>query len=618
VKIHLPEPPKLDDSIESDAPVTGEEVQARVRRFAVLRAAQRALSPSTAEPLDQTEFAVIRGIREHLGALTQRLEAEEPAQATPLRDELQLLDGALAGYAHSLLALLERIPLAQLRASLAPDTHEQRVEVAALLELCLDAEPTPSRHLRAVDFLVTLLSVTQRDGRWVVELDPANLNDTVRARCEQAGYIDTNVETRIVSRFREAADRVASGPSEAAVMEEMSAYKVDIASFYFVPAVLRCIVGYNAAARNHIGDRLRRGRAADAEIDDELGCFAPLARHDPRAAGSPAGSGLPAHEHPGVLALQEAIRHRLLEAQAVEGHAERIASQLDLSWLEREDREAFLDPSRDGAQRMIRMSVVLGHLAMCLRESARDAEALGLHESQIDAWICALGDEVQHEIDTRIRENSYEGALHLGAVKSRFLAAVLLVARRRLGRRKRGAEVDSFSREALDLVRQHLERERFHRANPIFMDLLGGGWRRTVALATIFLVVGGLGLAEWMPSSDPRAVSTLEKWQARDISPLLASAYRDYAHEDSVFVGTVLPRWFELSPDERRETAEAIRAKVQGRGVDEIMLFDEHRVLQAHWFEGRWRGAHAWKPEGSASPGSSMPRLRAPRAAPRR
>jgi hypothetical protein len=610
MKLQLHDPPKLEDAIAGEAPVTRDDVVARVRRFAVLRAAQRALTPSSTEPIDTTESGVISGIRRRLGALTARFDACDGAALPESRldDELRALDDALAGFARSLLAIVEKISLAQLRASLSGQTHPQRVEVAALLQLCLEGEPTPSRYLRVVDFLVTLLSTGMRDGKWVVEIDPANLNDTVRNRCALTGYIDTAVEARIVSRFQGAAERVASGPGDVAIMEEISAYKVDVASFYFNPAILRCIVGYNVAARNHFEERMRRGREMDAAIDDELGLFAPLVDQDPRAGTDPAAGLLPPHESPGVLAVQEAIRRRLQQAELARGPAERIAEGLDLDWLAEAERSALLEPEHEDIGRIVRLTVVLGHLAMSLPEHEPEFTALGLREGHLDAWICALGDEVQAQIDTLIRDNRYDGAVRLGDVKSRYLAAVLLVARRRLGRR--GAhrdEADNLERDAIGLVREHLERERFNKRPPVFNDLFGGGWRRTLALSAVGLLVAFLAIIEIVPSSHPRKIRELEHWQARDISTVLTSAYRDYADDRSMFVGILAPHWSELAPNTRYQHAEVIRTKVLERGVEEVLLFDEDRVLQAHYFEGAWRTTLGWESGSRSGPRSYGP-----------
>jgi len=84
---------------------------------------------------------------------------------------------------------------------------------------------------------------------------------------------------------RSAAEELARSENAAAVIREVSAYKAEVAGFYFVPSILRCIVGYRVAARNYIQSLVQRGRQLDAEIDGDFGLLAPLQRDDPRARG---------------------------------------------------------------------------------------------------------------------------------------------------------------------------------------------------------------------------------------------------------------------------------------------------------------------------------------------
>jgi len=307
---------------------------------------------------------------------------------------------------------------------------------------------------------------------------------------------------------------------------------------------------------------------------------------------------LPAHEAPGVLSVQECIRRRLLETEMREGPAARIASLLDLSWLASSERNAFLRPEDEGPLRIVRLTVLLGHLAVSLPHCQQDFAALGLHEAQLDAWIVGLGDEVQREINTLIQE-SYESAVRLGDTKSRFLAAVLIAARRRHDPdRKRGAadEGAAFYRDAIRLVREALERDRWNKPQAMFFDLFGGGWRRTAALGATLLAVGTVGFVTFFPSRGPRGIHELSERRVHDLSPLLESAYRDYAKTGSMFVATVSDDWLELDAEQRRVSAEKMRSRLAQDGVSELMLFDGRRVLRAHYKQGEWR-VRAWDEE---------------------
>ncbi len=599
----LPEPPKLEETSRAVEGVTRDDVQARVRRFASLRGAHRALTPSCREEASDADLDALRSIREQLRGLVERFESSgatddgEPRASAAGHDDLVSLDGSLDGYARLLLAKLDAISLPQLRASLTGGSDAERVEIAALLELCMQSETTPSRHLAVVDLLVTLLAAKERDGVWFVETDPPNLNEAVRERCWEAGSCEPGAEAMIVKRFQHAAERLSQVEEAGPILAEISAYKNEIAGFFFVPSVLRCIVGYNVVARNHFEARVRRSREADSAFDEELGDF------EGRGAALEAGPGgseaplLPPDECPGILAVQEAVQRRVLRADAVSGPASRLAERLDLSWLGEPERQAFAASGDDPLARTVRLTVVLGHLAMVFPESRADCTALGLHESQLDSWICSIGEEVQSRINELIRSD-YAGALQLGETKSRFLQAVLLLARRRSDPSRQrwsgSGEPDTFRRDALAFVREYLERERLKRQK-LFVDLMGGGWRRTVALAAVLLLVSWVGFLHVKPSG-PRGIQNFSARQARDVSPFLESAYRDHARQGSMFVAIVGEAWNELDANGRRTAAEKIRGRMGDEGVDEILLYDADRVLVAHFKQGSWRNQRAWTP----------------------
>jgi hypothetical protein len=296
-----------------------------------------------------------------------------------------------------------------------------------------------------------------------------------------------------------------------------------------------------------------------------------------------------------VIAVQEAIARRLAGDELPVSAASRIAARLDLSLLEHADREAFAS-GLDEATRLPRMTVVLGHLAMVAAENKRDLEALGLHDSQLDAWICELGDELQFATHKMLRED-LQGALHLGDTKSRFLTAVLLVARRRHGADRKGGgrdDTDAFARQAIGLVRAYLREQQLRKPPRPFVDLLGGGWRRTVALTLASLVVAWIGIQPLLPTG-PRPTQELTDAHVRDLSPYFASAYRDHAKEGSMFVATVNEHWNELSSVEKRHEAEEVMTKLYERNVAEFLLYDPDHVLIAHYRGGRWQSARAWQ-----------------------
>ena len=578
-------PPETDSpkpaAEASNAPPTRDVVSLRVKRFATLRAAHRALAPSSSQTLIQLEAGVAAPLREKLRLLAAAYtgEAASPMSSAP---DLAEVDAEQAAYRKALLDVLDGLALQQLRSSLSGETHVQRVEVTGLLRLCLEAEPQLHRYICQVDFLITLLCASLRDGRWVVDVDPLELNDEVVRRGQNVSDLPPDQRSAIAARFDEAARRLELAEDPTALTRQTSSYKREIALHYFVPEILSSVVRYNIAARNHWEDRARRGREVDARIDDELGLFAPLLDEDPRSRRTGDG-GLPAHEAPGVLAVQQAICERLSGRTRTRGFTERragerVAASLDLESLTQVERQAMASSDSEGPERLIRMAVVLGHMSMVAPEHGGDLTELGIHESQLDVWVRDLSQEVRREIDSLVSARKFEGAERLGDIESRFLRAVRVVVKRRPEAAGTG--------QATRLLRQQLSRQKLDGQPPLFMDLLGGGWARTAVLgvAAVLLVLTPV-VSLW--SSDPREVSTISSSELRRLSPVLETGYRDHA-ANSVFVGLLSGRWGDATRDERRKHADILRDRLEERGVRELVLVDAERVVQAHWRGDRW------------------------------
>jgi hypothetical protein len=276
--------------------------------------------------------------------------------------------------------------------------------------------------------------------------------------------------------------------------------------------------------------------------------------------------------------------------------ASRIAADFDIEWLEEPERVSFLESDGEGIHRLVRMSIVLGHLASVMPDHPGEFASLSLHAAQLDSWICRLGDEVQGRMNELIVEH-FGGAQALADVRSRFLTAVLLVARRRRGAGRSSGGTDNeaaeFDRNALDLVREYLKRQRVNGAQPMFLDFLGGGWRRSIGIAAVCLLVLW-AVSSSLTGGGPREIHEFSKREARRVSPHLTSAYRDHAESGSMFFAVAAPSWMTMAPDQKQRVAESIVYKLKESGVDEFMIFDGDRMLQAHYQHGVWRTDRAW------------------------
>ena len=133
------------------------EVVARVRRFAALRAAQRALTPSVRSPESLPTAGPLRAIRDQLRALLEAVESPSGGATAFGEADLPGIDDALDGYARQLRMVADGVSMPQFRASLPEAAQAQRGEVLALLDLLIEDDEPLDARLRLVDYLVTLL-----------------------------------------------------------------------------------------------------------------------------------------------------------------------------------------------------------------------------------------------------------------------------------------------------------------------------------------------------------------------------------------------------------------------------------------------------------------------------
>jgi hypothetical protein len=75
-------------------------------------------------------------------------------------------------------------------------------------------------------------------------------------------------------------------------------------------------------------------------------------------------------------------------------------------------------------------------------------------------------------------------------------------------------------------------------------------------------------------------------------SPYMQSAYRDRKGTGRRVVGTIDPRWTALEPEERVEVARAMAQRLRLRAVQELMVYDDRRLLQIHYAGGELRIPH--------------------------
>ena len=163
------------------------DVRGRLKRYAALRAALRAVSPAFPP---ETSGALQERAQELSGRLRRAASPDEQPEAaaqTPLHVELDQIDKAWEEFARELLSLVSDLPLSQLRATLPAVQESNPEEVLALLDLCVADERALGERWNLLDYLVTLASTETDDGRKRVALDPATLTPSLEALCAATG-----------------------------------------------------------------------------------------------------------------------------------------------------------------------------------------------------------------------------------------------------------------------------------------------------------------------------------------------------------------------------------------------------------------------------------------------
>jgi hypothetical protein len=239
---------------------TPQKLEARIRRYLRVRAADRAVAFATRfrDSIDAGRCArraaeALRGELRHRGG-------DAPAL------DLSALDACLEDYGAAVQAVVSATPLAQFRATIAAALELQRAEVGAFLDFCLQDANTALARIDLVDFLVTALCTSTQNGMRQVVRDPTRLTRRLTAVSEAvAGQLGAEADAA-AARLREATGRLADLEDVADQVAEMRALKQALGRAFFAPEVLRAMVAWNVAVANHFQTLLDAERQADKDL----------------------------------------------------------------------------------------------------------------------------------------------------------------------------------------------------------------------------------------------------------------------------------------------------------------------------------------------------------------
>jgi hypothetical protein len=582
-------------------------VAGRVRRYAMLRAAQRALSPIRSLPGRLPGEDTLRQIRLRLGELAedQREGADVSAEAATETDRsavLADLDRMLADVAREFRSIAAEISFAELRANLPRLRESQPHEVVALLDLCLEDEEDAAQFVNVVDYLATLLATEFRRGERVLGTDPVMVSGHLRESCERFGGHDPDEVRAHVQALEEIIRELNQAESVDPVMERGRALKTQLGRLIFVPEIFRKIVEYNIVAANRIEDDLEAERTLHGIDLDETGTLdvvsvpsrptKDLTAEPDAEPESPEVHEPELRERRIIEEVAEAVGHRLLGTGPGAGRAQAIAEALDLAFLKPWERQVVTQENGGDAE-LAREVVIVGLMLRQLDDLRDKLQEIGFPPQRLEEhWLPHLDAQVQSAIAERLRASEHAEAKRLAQTRARFLFRILEARRRAApppdaeqapanaylqewqtgGSPERQAESPSAAPGPAPLPATST-RGRFAKARPIALAATLAG----------LLVVAAL---QFGISTDSRSVDLLPASLLVQLSTHLESGYRDGAGLGPRFFGTVSQDWNGLSATSQQEEALQIADRLRWSGVEEVMLFDKGRRLVARSLRG--------------------------------
>ncbi len=538
------------------------KIRGRTQKFTSLRAAQRALA-RIVHP------AVLSDVREQgrqllieLQALSEWRKGGDPDFAG--------VDALLADQTTQTLELIGRVEFSQLHAKAHRLCLDHPDEVCSLVDVLTEGDLSQDKNLRLLEYLITMLSVEEWNGRRTLVKEPTEIAPGLRALTRQA-LADPSIDAEASERFLEdAMSRLIRGTDHHVIRDEVRDYKQKLGRDFLHPRILPRVAAYNVAMWNQVAARIDGDLAVD-QLADEL--LADLPQQDVAADALTAPAAGTATQVLGSAAFESlvvAFQVRVRGDAVSDETARRIVETFSLDGLRPMEVEALESDDTDPVTTSIRRAVVLGRI-LRQSEALRDRlEAIGLDPLHLEAdGLEELTGEMTAMGRKLFLDSRYDDAFALSEAKTRNLAA--LSARLRGGADGGG----TLRRDAPGIpagVRAY--RTRFD-------------WNLTPG--RISAIVGGIvGFALLMFTVSPLRsdVAIVSSRALSHVSPFLESGRR-YAHEGQVrFVGELSPAWNYLGTSERREVASEIAEYFAAGGVETVILRGRGNSLLARWEDG--------------------------------
>jgi hypothetical protein len=547
------------------------------------------------------DFTLGRTIREALSRLsnqTDELEELSDGDRFLFTSALENVDRELEEAAKHLLGCADEVGPAQLRSTLPRLIEQHPGEVLALLELLLEVREGIEARLPTIEYLVTLLSTIERDGRRSIGRDPVTLSpilEQLALDIAEHAVVDTSA---FELELFQASALESGDESMAEVAVRMRGMKLELGINCLMPSTLRAIVTYNTRMFNRIHDDLEALRRSD----EELGGSDERPDQPLRSGDAESGSGrdewlaevendssdLPLLEDSeGFGLIAEAMRRRLAGQAIGSCTSERIALSLDVSDLVEEEKDALgEEPSSDGSPGgTLACTVLMGLLLKHVVVLAPELEELGIDPDILETdWVEALDGRLKNEVSVHLSANAYDQACLLSEAKSRHLYSPVSTLKR-----KRIREA------ALDSAWEGSGRPGPHMLGTGRAAAIGETHRKQkraklrIVLAAIAVgILGFIAIRAGRPGPTPEILH-FSAAELNEISRYVISAYRDGHGKGPRIVGSVDGDWLDLELSARIATMRELTERLADDGVEELILYDRENAIHVHAVGGQLR-----------------------------
>ena len=532
----------------------------KAARFASLQAAHRALARS----VHPAELTAVREQSRTLLIALRDLAASARSGADVNPEMLRTVDSALEVQTERTLAILSKIELSQMRASIPQLVTEHPDEVKGLLDVLLAGDLDDGKTMRTLEYLITMLAAEERGGRRIIARDPCKVTPALGAVAARLSS-STDEKYMVAERVLEGASvKVMQNEEIGEIRDRVRRYKEELGAGLLHPRVLAATVTYNVAMWNQVAAEIDSSRAIE-QLAEELFDSASQAPAENRASTTDSQQVLGSRGFGDVVA---AFRARTLGEGAGAGPATRVAAALPLETLRAEDTEVFEDEQVDEASWMMREAIVLGLILRCRSEIEPDLCELDLAPERLaDMCVQDLMERMSDLARKRFAESNYGEAFRLSDIKMHSLAAH---ARRKAATKTIGAGPTRGSAATASA---------------------GGGLRTLLgaiasgpALALLAITAAVVAFLA-MPSLTERGDAS-EAPAAAQISPFLEWGRENRNETPPRFVGRLSPAWDYVGTPERRFVVEEIGQRLEARGISHVALMDTRRLTAARYANG--------------------------------